>query len=114
MDRDVRHGKQERFELYTKFEFLEKSQASKFDNDHEKIISQSASASKIMSDYVFKMSKTVSGHALRNFLCEHPVRYTWKRAPQRTAHRIPSHTNLAPLDSLTQNGKIEKMFATKI
>ncbi len=49
------------FELYTNFEFQKISLASKFDNDHEKIISKSTSASKIVSDSVFKISKTVSG-----------------------------------------------------
>ena len=42
------------FELYTKFGFLEISLASKFDNDHQKIISKSTSASKFMSDSLLK------------------------------------------------------------
>ena len=50
----LNHVKDTVFELYTKFGFLKISLASKFDNDHQKKISKSTSASKFMSDLLSK------------------------------------------------------------
>ena len=54
----LNHVKDIVFELCTKFGFQENSLAPKFDDDHEKLISKSTSASKITSDSLLKIQNS--------------------------------------------------------